>query len=160
MELTVQNQFISLSHLKENIFTQDLGIVKTTVPKSCDMLLKLAFSNFLKQSKAYKNSFLQCEFEYGFDGYSFMGQENSSNQYASDLLHSFVLSEFSQTKAFPVEFHWFLTKQWNPLISKIKSIELKLIEQLKIPGLKELYNESIGHMVSCNYYPKLDSFHQ
>lgn len=88
-----------------------------------------------------------------------MGQKNSLNQYDTDLLHSFVLSEFSKKEQFPVEFHSFLKTEWHELISKIKTLELELIDQLEIKGLHDFYDSSIGHMVSCNYYPKLNPAH-
>jgi hypothetical protein len=118
--------------------------------------LKSSFQAFLKNTKAYKEKYLQASYHCGFDGYSYMGQKNSINQYDTDLLHSFVLSEFSEEEQFPVEFHSFLINEWQNLVLKIKSIELKLIDQLGIKGLKDFYQDTIGHMVSCNYYPKLD----
>ncbi|MEC3906578.1 2OG-Fe(II) oxygenase family protein [Tamlana sp. 2201CG12-4] len=132
-------------------------MVKTTVPKSSDVLLKSSFEEFLNRSNVYKEKFLQKHFNCGFDGYSYMGQKDSSNQYDTDLLHSFVLSEFSKNERFPVEFHSFLKSEWPVLVSKIKMIELKLIEQLGIRELRGFYKHSIGHMVSCNYYPKLNT---
>jgi hypothetical protein len=130
-------------------------MVKTTVPKSSDLHLKTSFDRFLKQPMSYKREYLQAHFNSGFDGYSFMGQKDSSNQYDTDLLHSFVLSEFSDKSHFPKEFSRFLEDDWDTLISKIRTIELSLIEALNIKGLKAFYNQSIGHMVSCNYYPKM-----
>lgn len=130
-------------------------MVKTTVPKSSNLHLKTSFNQFLKQPEFYKKEFLQIHYNSGFDGYSFMGQKDSSNQYDTDLLHSFVLSEFSDKARFPKEFSRFLDHDWNALISKIRAIELCLIKTLNIKGLKEFYDKSIGHMVSCNYYPKL-----
>ena len=134
-----------------------MGIVVLTIPKSSDMLLKSSFEAFLKMPNQYKRKFLQAYYNCGFDGYSYMGQANSINQYDTDLLHSFVLSEFSKKEQFPIEFYSFLNKEWHDIVSKIKSIELELIGQLGIKGLKDFYQDAIGHMVSCNYYPKLDN---
>lgn len=122
-------------------------------------MLKSSFEAFLKKPKESKEKFLQTHYNCGFDGYSFMGQRNSLNQYDTDLLHSFVLSEFSKKEQFPVEFQTFLNQEWNELVSKIKTIELELIDQLEIKGLRNFYDSSIGHMVSCNYYPKLNPVH-
>ncbi|WP_439336599.1 2OG-Fe(II) oxygenase family protein [Thalassobellus sediminis] len=143
--------------VKENMFEDYFGIVETTIPKSSDTTIKAAFKNFLKQPEFYKKEFLQTYYNCGFDGYSFLGQNDSINQYDTDLLHSFVLSEFSKQVLFPKEFHAFLQNDWKTLISKIKTIELYVIEQLKIEGLKAFYEDSIGHMVSCNFYPKVDT---
>ncbi len=141
--------------LKENIFEEHFGIVETAIPKSSDRNLQFAFKNFIKQPESYKKEFLQVYYNCGFDGYSFLGQKDSLNQYDTDLLYSFVLSEFSKQARFPKEFHVFLQNDWTNLVSKIKTIELYIIEQLKIEGLKTFYENTIGHMVSCNYYPKV-----
>lgn len=132
-------------------------MVKTTVPKSSNLCLKTSFDQFLKQPEFYKKEYLQTHYSCGFDGYSYMGQKDSSNQYDTDLLHSFVLSEFSDKAHFPKEFREFLDGDWDDLILKIKAIELCLIETLNIKGLKSFYDKSIGHMVSSNYYPKLNT---
>ncbi|WP_298531219.1 2OG-Fe(II) oxygenase family protein [uncultured Algibacter sp.] len=120
------------------------------------MLLKHSFSDFLKQPEVYRKQFLQAYFNTGFDGYSYMGQKDSSNQYDTDLLHSFVLSEFSETEKFPSEFRGFFNAEWTNLISKIESIELNLIQKLNVDGLLEFYGNSVGHMLSCNYYPVVE----
>lgn len=118
--------------------------------------MKSSFEAFLKKPKAYKEKHLQVCYNCIFDGYSFLGQKDSSNQYDTDLLHSFVLSEFSKSDRFPKEFHDFFNTEWANLISKIKTIESNLILKLDVEGLVDFYSGSVGHMVSCNYYPKMD----
>ncbi|WP_136480415.1 2OG-Fe(II) oxygenase family protein [Cognatitamlana onchidii] len=145
---------------KGNIIASDLGIVETTIPKSSNMVLKKAFELFLNQPETYKQRFLQKHINTVFDGYSYMGQKDSSNQYDFDLLHSFVLSEFTKPSLFPPMFSEFLNLEWLRLTSEIKNIEKKLIAELKIPRLDGFYQEHIGHMASCNYYPRLDTRHQ
>ncbi len=142
---------------KENDFLlTDFSLIETSSLKSSDMQLKESFKTFLNTPKTYKKQYLQAHYNCAFDGYSYLGQTNSINQYDTDLLHSFVLSEFSKKETFPKEFHSFLNTNWETLIARIKEIELTIIEQLNIPELKEFYHTNIGHMVSCNYYPPVD----
>lgn len=127
----------------------------TSILKSDNKQLKEAFQHFLEKTLDYKKEFLQTHFNCAFDGYSYLGQKDSSNQYETDLLHSFVLSEFSDAHKFPNEFQSFLNNEWETILAKVKEIELEIIKQLDIPNLKEFYTNTIGHMVSCNYYPRV-----
>ncbi|WP_282123168.1 2OG-Fe(II) oxygenase family protein [Algibacter mikhailovii] len=117
--------------------------------------MRSSFEDFLAMPFEYRKKFLQQYYNCGFDGYSYMGQKDSSNQYETDLLHSFVLSEFSAPKKFPNEFHPFLKNEWQLLIEQVRSIELNIIKNLSIPGLEAFYHGAIGHMISCNFYPKV-----
>jgi len=130
--------------------------IGTAVKKSSDEVIKDAFQRFLEQSEDYKNTYRQSHFNCAFDGYSFLGQTDSLNQYSTDLLYSFVLSKFSSINKFPKEFSKVLETYWDTVITKVKSIEEMVVKQLNIPGLQAFYDNYIGHMVSCNYYPKLD----
>lgn len=118
--------------------------------------LKRAFQQFLHRPQAYKQRYLQKEFDYGFDGYSFMGQTDSQNQYAADLLHSMVVSNGTAVARFPEEFHTYLTSEFNTVRKEIEQVELALIEELNIAGLKAFYQAQMRHMISCNYYPKME----
>lgn len=119
--------------------------------------LKDGLERFVKREMGYKQRFLQSKYSYGFDGYSYMGQTDSSNQYASDMLHSFVLSEFEQKEKFPEEFSSYFDTEWKGMQARIREIERALILKLNIPSLIELYDTHLGHMISCNYYPRTDS---
>lgn len=107
----------------------------------------------MNQSKEYRLQFLQNRYKTAFDGYTYYGQKGSSNQYEKDMLHSFVLSEFHPTSAFPVEFKPFFEQEWDSVINKVKEMEKQVISQLNIDGLVELYDHVIGHTIGCNYFP-------
>ena len=85
-----------------------MNIRELNVFQKSDQLIKESFRDFLNQPNDYKNKFLQSQYKTAFDGYSFLGQTDSLNQYDTDLLFSFVLSEFQPTANFPKEFKEFL----------------------------------------------------
>lgn len=125
------------------------------IAKRVDYKIKNALSEFVHRDLDYKSNFLQSEYNTAFDGYSYIGQSNSLNQSKTDMLHSFVLSEFQDFKSFPKEFHTFLKEDWTALIDMVRSIEMRRIDKLNNPVLKQLYDDNIiGYMMSCNYYPK------
>lgn len=119
-----------------------------------DISIKKALSTFINQPDSYKRQFLQSAYNVGFDGYSYIGQEDSLNQYDTDLLHSFVISDFVSADKYPKEFHDFMTNEWKELTKAIKTIELQRANDLNLPELLNLYKEDkIGYMMSCNFYP-------
>ena len=131
-----------------------MNIIEFDLFEKCDLTIRSSLSEFLKRPSHYKNNFLQSRYNTAFDGYSYMGQKDSLNQYDTDMLHSFVLSEFQNIEDFPQEFHVFLTKEWPQLKARIRKMELEIIQKLNTP-FKQLYeSDNIGYMMSCNYYPK------
>jgi hypothetical protein len=133
------------------------GIFKTDTPAYSDQLLKECFRSFLDREEAYRKSYLQKNYGYAFDGYSYYGQADSSNQAYDDLLETFVLSNFFPKEKFPKEFSGFFSQQWNQLLHSISKIESQVIETLGMSSVKDLHN-ILGHMVSCNYYPAQKQF--
>lgn len=134
----------------------DGGLIITDYPSQSVKGIQSSFKEFLDQSKNYQEKYLQKHFTQAFDGYSYLGQKDSSNQYDTDLLHSFVLSGLSHTDKFPKEFHTFLVNDWRELILKVRDLEQEVIAQLDIPGLADFHEIHMDHMISCNYYPALD----
>ena len=133
-------------------------ITELHFPKKSKLKISTALFNFVKKNSRYKEQFLQSRYNTAFDGYSYIGQKNSLNQYENDMLHSFVISEFQDSKYFPEEFHSFLKEDWKKLITIVKNAELTKIKELNIPELSKLYEDNtIGYMMSCNYYPKPSS---
>lgn len=126
--------------------------------KSFDLIeIEKSFNSFLSTNFEYKEQFLQSNYSYGFDGYSYLGQKNSTNQYSTDLLHSFVISDFIDFNLFPKEFHSFFLKKWDTLQTEIRALEKFILSELNIDGLIDFYDNNIGHMISCNYYPKIEN---
>lgn len=130
-------------------------ITELYFPKKSNLKIRTALLNFVKKDSIYKKQFLQSRYNTAFDGYSYIGQKDSLNQYENDMLHSFVISEFQNSEDFPKEFHSFLKEEWGKLITTIKNAELTRIKELNNPELTQLYKDNIiGYMMSCNYYPK------
>lgn len=129
------------------------GFCVTDLPLLDKQTLFDGFKAFLTKEDNYKKTFLQKAYGYAFDGYSFMGQTDSSNQGYEDYVYTFVLSNFHQPDKFPVEFATFFSQEWQSLLNYIKKIEQEILAQLGYPALTQLYNQDMGHMVSCNYYP-------
>jgi isopenicillin N synthase-like dioxygenase len=114
-----------------------------------------AFKLFLNQPLDYRTQFLQTKYARAFDGYSFLGQENSFNQYSTDQLHSFVFSEFTKTEDFPKEFHSYLKTEFLEVKKAVTNLELEVLESFKDDDFLTIYKANFGHMISCNYYPKI-----
>lgn len=120
--------------------------------------LKKVFEKFMSRPLSVRKKYSQEHFDYGFDGYSFLGMPNSTNQYASDLLHSFVLSELNDRALFPEEFQTFLKSYWDDLTNIIFNIEQAIIFQLPKKFRSPILNfhkEHMGYCASLNYYPKI-----
>lgn len=128
------------------------GYLITDIPAIESSCLELGFKAFLEKKEEYKLQYLQKNFGYAFDGYSYMRQKDSSNQSYEDDVYTFVLSNFHEPVWFPVEFSFFFSEEWLYLLDKVKQIEKQLIDGLKFKGIQELY-ANMGHMISCNYYP-------
>ena len=135
----------------------DFKISEFEISKKSDFRIKKALFDFIQKPFEYKSKYLQSNYKTAFDGYSYMGQKDSLNQYYTDMLHSFVLSDFQNFDDFPIEFKDFLYEEWEDLKKLVRKVELNLINQLNSPYLTELYNSNImGYMMSCNYYPKTE----
>ncbi|MDO5615805.1 MAG: 2OG-Fe(II) oxygenase family protein [Cruoricaptor ignavus] len=117
--------------------------------------LEKDFKSFLQQPIEYRNRYLQKNASGGLQGYSYMGQTDSKNQYPTDLLHSFVLSDAYGFSFFPNEFQDFCNNHWERLTTKIKNLEKKLLQELGFGSLCALYDEHISYLLSCNYYPAM-----
>ncbi|MCY3984834.1 MAG: hypothetical protein OXE85_13070 [Roseovarius sp.] len=128
-------------------------IFETDMAQRSDATLREALRNFVAQPDARKAPFLQDRFDHGFDGYSYWGQSDSKNQYDTDMLHSFVISEFTPPECFPAEFQRFFDTEWESLRKTVRGMEREIIASVNMPGLNDLHERSIGYMVSCNYYP-------
>ena len=133
------------------------GIFRTDIPVFSDHLLKVCFQSFLAQEDSYRKSHLQKEYGFAFDGYSYFGQKDSSNQAYNDLLETFVFSNFFPVEKYPTEFASFFKNEWACLLKLISAIENRILSTLQIPDLLGIHS-NIGHMVSCNYYPAQKQF--
>lgn len=132
-----------------------INVIEFNISKISDTKIRTSFKNFLARNKSYRNDFLQSNYKNAFDGYSYIGQKDSLNQYDTDMLYSFVLSDFHDINKFPMEFHYFLLEDWKEIKRVVRQRETEILKKINNPNLNRLYeNNAIGYMISCNYYPK------
>ncbi|CAG5086213.1 2OG-Fe(II) oxygenase family protein [Parvicella tangerina] len=129
------------------------GYHKTGIKALDDDAFKKAFKNFVSKDFSYRENFLQKHFKKSIDGYSYLGQEDSLNQYDFDQLHSFVLSRFNNLDDFPDEFRPLLTEPWDKILGLVKNLERQVLEKIGDNEVVKFYERHIGHMMSANYYP-------
>ena len=134
------------------------GYLVTTCAAVDSSELQEAFRTFIGRDRDYQLRFLQKQYGYAYDGYSYYGQSDSSHQAEDDLISTFVLSEFYPMERYPVEFHGFTNGSWKEVVQTVRSLEIDLLKQLDIPGLLDFYLKNAGHMVSNNYYPPVQEF--
>ena len=139
-------------------FLKSRGYLVTTCAAVDSSELREAFRTFIGRDRDYQLRFLQKQYGYAYDGYSYYGQSDSSHQAEDDLISTFVLSEYYPVERYPVEFQSFLNGSWQGLLQTVRSLEIDLLTQLDIPGLLSFYQTNAGHMVSNNYYPPVQRF--
>lgn len=127
------------------------GIWYTGVPSLDPKIHKECFKTFLSREDEYKKNFLQTKFNTIFEGYSYLGQEDSANQYADDQLYTYVISDFFDHRLHAAEFES-LFQQQKELIPKVAALEKELLGAVS-PELLDFYNHQTSHSLSANYYP-------
>ena len=130
-----------------------MNLVSSNIKSLSDEKIRKAFSRFLAREESDKRSYLQNEFGSPFTGYSYLGQEDSLNQYPEDGLHSFVLSDYSPIDKLPPEFQSFMKNDWEAVKQAVQEFELNSIESLRLSAAHEFVRFKLGYMLSCNYYP-------
>lgn len=131
------------------------GLVVTSVPALAPGELPARLRSFVQASAAHRRKYLQERFGYAFDGYSYMGQADSRNQGAEDMLHSFVFSDFYPAHRYPRELRPYIDGAWPPLKRFVRSIEARLLAALGLDHVVEQHR-AMGHMMSANYYPPVE----
>ena len=140
------------------VFLKSEGYLITSKPALGNEELLSCFRALIDTDPAYKQRYLQKRFGYAFDGYSYAGQADSSNQAEDDVVSPFVISEFYEVERYPSEFRPFLDGGWHTTLQTIRALEIELLELLNISGLLDFYRQDMGHMISNNYYPPTRNF--
>lgn len=107
---------------------------------------------FVGSDQTHRRKYLQERFGFAFDGYSYMGQTDSRNQGAADLLHSFVFSDFYAVHRYPPELRPYIETRWPVLTRVVREIESALLDELGL-DLVTAQHRRMAHMMSANYYP-------
>ena len=128
------------------------GLVVTTVPALAPGQLPARLRSFVQAEATHRREHLQERFGYAFDGYSYMGQADSRNQGAEDMLHSFVFSDFFPAERYPSELRPYIDRAWSPLKGIVRNIEARLLGALGLDHVVAQHR-AMGHMMSANYYP-------
>jgi len=132
-------------------YFKEVGIWYTGVPAMDSTVHLSSLRSFLNREEDYKAKFLQTKFNQGFEGYSFMGQEDSANQYADDQLFTCVISDYVDQSVHAAEFAALFQAQ-EKLIPQIASLEVELLSGLS-EDLLSFYHQNIAHSLSANFYP-------
>ncbi len=135
---------------------RDGGFMSTNIPAYTDGVLRTALRRFLAFPSLKRQQYSQKGLSIAFDGYSYIGQKDSLNQYDKDLLHSFVLSNISREENFPQAFQKYLKQEFLEQLSFIRELEKKVLKILGFSESRAFYEEHSKHMVSSNFYPELD----
>jgi isopenicillin N synthase-like dioxygenase len=135
---------------------RDGGFINTNIPAYTDGVLRTALRRFLAFPSLKRQQYSQKGLSIAFDGYSYIGQKDSLNQYDKDLLHSFVLSNISREENFPQAFQKYLKQEFLEQLSFIRELEKKVLKILGFSESRAFYEEHSKHMVSSNFYPELD----
>lgn len=138
---------------RDAVLLKSQGYLVTSCPALDRDPLLQAFRLFLAREPGYRRGFLQKNYGYAYDGYSYLGQSDSSHQAEDDLVSTMVLSQFTPRDRFPAEFHSFLDVGWREALQTVRRIEIALLERLNLPGLLDFYHRHAGHMLSSNHYP-------
>jgi len=131
------------------------SFITTNIPAFKDSELRTALQRFLGLPQTQRMEFSQKELGVAFDGYSYLGQTDSLNQYDKDLLHSFVISDISDQENFPEAFQAYLSQEFPEQLVLIKELEKEVLKRLGFREFGAFYENHIKHMVSCNFYPEL-----
>lgn len=124
------------------------NVIKLAGISSDSQRLKDSMISFLERDVNYRSQFSQQNFDIGFDGYSFPGQEDSINQAYDDHLHSMVISEFYPISKYPKEFEKYIETVFPKLIDEVKNtLDLKKV------SLELGLEDNLGFSFSVNYYP-------
>ncbi len=127
------------------------GIWYTGVPSYDPTNHISCMKSFLSREDLYKSDFLQTKLDTLFEGYSYLGQENSSNQYAEDQLFTYVLSDYFDQRLHAKEFYPIIKEQ-QTLTAKIVELERELIAAIS-SDLLDFYDRYVSHSLSANFYP-------
>jgi hypothetical protein len=133
-------------------YFKEVGIWYTGIEAKNSQFHISGLNRFLSKDARYKNNFIQRKFNQHFEGYSYLGQEDSLNQGRDDQVFTYVLSDFVNSTLHPTEFQELIQYQ-TELIKIISDLEKEILTAID-HSLISLLESSMGHMLSANYYPQ------
>lgn len=136
-------------------YFKEVGIWYTGVPAFDSSNHESCMRAFLAREEVYKHDFLQTKLNKLFEGYSYIGQDDSLNQGSYDNLYTYVLSDFFDRDRHPKEFQPIFREQ-ETLVKAITDLEKSFLKVLDA-DLFAFYEEHVVHSLSANFYPPNDS---
>ena len=107
----------------------------------------------MHREDSYRKAYLQKNFGYCFEGYSYQGQKDSTNQGEDDQVHTYVIFDFFEENRHASGMRLNVLGSIE-IVTFIHALEIKLLTCIA-PDLLQLLEDS-GHMLSTNYYPKVE----
>ncbi|MCB1705970.1 MAG: hypothetical protein KDI17_13980 [Halioglobus sp.] len=135
----------------------DGGLILTDIPLWPATPMLAATREFMQSAMSSRCRYLQKCYGLAFDGYSHCGQVDSTHQAPGDLLHTFVYSDIYPPERYPPPFQPCLRQQWPALTRQLQTLEVSLLAAYR-EDLRPWYQQSVGHMMSANYYPPQRQF--
>ena len=168
---------VTFSSVARELVTRGIAVLpEPPLSSDTERELRDSLDAFLTRPLEYRDAFSHARFarESIYDGYSYFGQRATDcvNQYPTDMLHSFVLSDCADDPStpcgcshdFPVEFESVTSHAtWrDAILHRIEALEegvcAALDRALGLDGsstgsFSELLARHCCHMLSCNMYP-------
>ena len=135
----------------------DTALILTDIPVLPVAPILRATAGFMQSTTNSRRGYLQKRYGFGFDGYSHCGQEDSTHQAPDDLLHTFVFSDAYSAEHYPRAFQPYIRELWPALTRQLRTLEATMLGALPV-DLTQWYQQSVGHMMSANYYPPQQHF--
>tara|TARA_R110002073_G_scaffold307734_1_gene477485 strand:+ start:10516 stop:11385 length:870 start_codon:yes stop_codon:yes gene_type:complete len=135
----------------------DPALILTDIPVLPVAPILQATEGFMQSTMCCRRGYLQKRYGFGFDGYSHCGQADSTHQAPDDLLHTFVFSDAYCPEQYPQAFQPYIRESWPTLTRQLRRLETAMLDALPV-DLTHWYQQSVGHMMSANYYPPQQHF--
>ena len=127
------------------------GLLETGIAPMDRTKMVTCLRDFMSQHQKYRYKYLQKNFDYAFEGYSYLGQTDSTNQGVEDLVHTYVISDFFSPEKHAKEMGNIFGQELN----MVKQLIRHLVGEIDT-SLIDFFENHCGQMLSANYYPDIN----